>query len=372
MRRLAIIVIFDFEGHVDRYAEYLIKKTNDLVERLIIISNHELDTESKELLNDITSEIYERDNFGFDAGAYKDFFLNYLNSNEVANYDEVILLNDTYYGPLYPWNEMFELMEKQSVDFWGITKIYEFIDENGKQEPERLQSYFLVFNKKIIKDSSFLEYWKQLEYPHSYCEDITGFEIGLYMWLKESGYKDGTYVEYTGLTKECGVNPYRDEPFKLVSQYRCPVIRRKNFYGFSPSYNKSMSVMKYIRNNTEYNADYIIENIERLDDNGIIKWYKRKEIIDFCKSHTNIYIYGHGKVAKQVARYLSDLNLSFAGYVVKEKAPDEDAVQYSKELFSETDGIIIGVGDQYYREVFEMLKGDLPSEQILSMSRAAG
>lgn len=364
VRRIAVITIFDTEGHLDKYAEYLIFRTLEICNRLIVVSNHKLDSESKSVILKYTDELYERENIGFDAGAYKDVITRYVGIREICKYDELVLLNDTYYGPFDSWKTVFDVMASQDVDFWGITKIYgSLLDE--QYEKDRIQSYFLVFGEKIIKSRVFMNYWNDLQYPATYKDAVIEFEIGIYECLKDGGFKDCVYVEAMGCGVREGVNIYRDNPYALVSKYECPIIRRKNLYGATANYRNALKALEYVDRNTQYDMSFIKDNIERLEKNGTTKWFERERTLDFCRKHSSIYIYGHGKVAEQVARYLNDLGLSFAGYIVKEKKLGEDVLQYDQVKLSNTMGVIIGVGAKYFDEVYDMLRKDMPQDRIL-------
>lgn len=366
VRRIAIMTIFDTEGHLDEYAEYLISKTLEICSRLIVVSNHKLDGESKSVILKYTEEVYERENVGFDAGAYKDVITKYAGIQEICKYDELVLLNDTYYGPFDSWEPVFDAMASQDVNFWGITKIYgSQLDE--QYEKDRIQSYFLVFRKKIIKSHTFMDYWNNLQYPATYKDAVIEFEIGIYEWLKDGGFRDGVYAEVMGCGVREGVNMYRDNSYVLVSRYGCPIIRRKNLYGATANYNNAVKTVEYVDKNMQYDVKFIRNNIKRLETNGTTKWFGRDRTIDFCRKYSTIYVYGHGKVAEQTVRYLIDLGLSYSGYIVKEKKPGEDALQYDEVKLSNATGIIIGVGAKYFGEVYDMLRKDIPVEQLLGI-----
>ena len=74
MKRLAIFVFYDFQGIVDKYVEYLLYELIKVVKELVIISNGSLSEEAKQIFSRYSNRVYERENKGFDAGAYKDAF----------------------------------------------------------------------------------------------------------------------------------------------------------------------------------------------------------------------------------------------------------------------------------------------------------
>lgn len=48
---------------------------------------------------------------------------NLVNEGRLEQYDEIIFLNDSVFGPFYPFGEMFlKMEERKELDFWGVTK----------------------------------------------------------------------------------------------------------------------------------------------------------------------------------------------------------------------------------------------------------
>ena len=141
MRRVGVFVFYDFENKWDSYVDYLLDSICPLLSKLIIVLNSKLDEQKTNELEKWSDLIIERENVGFDAGAYKDVILK-LGVSFFQDYDQLIFFNDTFYGPIYPWNNMFDTMEKQKADFGGITRLKNSVKKDGTLDPERLQSYF--------------------------------------------------------------------------------------------------------------------------------------------------------------------------------------------------------------------------------------
>ena len=120
MKRAAIYFFYDSKGLVQDYVSYFLSDLTQNVDRLLIIVNGRLDEENKDKLAQF-GEVYFRENDELDVGAYK-FGLEKL-SVTIATFDELILLNNTIMGPIYPFKETFDKMLTKDVDFWGLTKV---------------------------------------------------------------------------------------------------------------------------------------------------------------------------------------------------------------------------------------------------------
>ena len=186
-KRLIIFVFYDKEGIVDNYVRYYIKSLMEVADRFIIISNTSLDKKNQDLLMEYTQEVYVRSNQGFDMGAYKYVLENVLDLDEINTYDEIVLSNDTCYGPLVPFSHIFAKMETRVADFWGID-----YQENGPFSC--LTSNFLVFRKNVIPE--LLTYFVgRVNNSELFIENVYAiFECGLFNHLVSSGYKMDYYM----------------------------------------------------------------------------------------------------------------------------------------------------------------------------------
>ena len=115
---LAVLVMFAEVEKIDNYIFFLAEQIRLAVQRIVVTVNGKLDDESVRKLSSCADDIFIRENKGFDCGAYKDTLENYLGWEEVRKYDELILLNDSCYGPIYPLAPIFEQKDKRELDFW--------------------------------------------------------------------------------------------------------------------------------------------------------------------------------------------------------------------------------------------------------------
>ena len=115
-KRLAIYFFFDKFGIVDRYIPYFLNDLNQNVDKTIIVVNGKLNNAGKETLSNY-GEVIVRENKGFDVWAYKTA-LEYVGWDNLEEYDEIVLLNSTILGPIYPLKESFEKMSQSNYFLW--------------------------------------------------------------------------------------------------------------------------------------------------------------------------------------------------------------------------------------------------------------
>ncbi len=336
MKRIGIFSFYDKEEIVDSYIEYLLCQLKTVVDRLIIVVNGKVNKKGYELFSKYVKEIIIRDNKGFDAGAYADIILNYLGKDELGKWEELVLCNNTFYGPFIPMTEIFRNMLSKKVDFWGLNIVDRGILNH-------IQSYFLVFNHNILKDSRFIMYfYNEINIKEDNIKAVYGtFEVGLFVYLKNCGYKFGTYSN-TQLH-----DIYRN-PVISIEKYHLPILKKKCF---SVDYNEQLMrlyILKYIMQNTQYNIDFIIQNAKReymlnetvetiikfnekdikekyiklpkstIDEKNLLKWMKKDDF----------YVYGAGAKAGEFFSVYLKTEKNFKGFIIS-----DNQKRLEKELF---------------------------------------
>ena len=159
IRRLAIYFFYDKDGIVDDYITYMLADMKKNVSELLFICNGKLTRESRNKIEQYASDILVRENKGFDVWAYKDGIEHY-GWDRLAGFDELIMMNFTIMGPLYPFKEMFDYMNSRDVDFWGITTFHgiegdPFGTIKYNYLPVHIQSHFIAVRNKMLTSGEF-------------------------------------------------------------------------------------------------------------------------------------------------------------------------------------------------------------------------
>lgn len=272
-RRIAIFAFYDEEGVVDRYVEYLLTDLRRHLEKLVIVCNGVLQPQMRDRLAAHADCVLERENKGFDIWGYK-AGIDMLGWEEICRYDELVLCNDSVFGPVYPFCEMFEEMDSREIDFWGITKHCEvngnpFSGDSDAGLPEHIQSYFMVYRINILRDVQFQEYWAKLPMLNSYEEAVSIHESAFTARLSDLGYAYDVYVDVDKY-REYTPNALRMCPDTLISENRCPVIKKRIFlqdYGVAlhdVAGGAPARLMRLLNRDTDYDTDLIWEHILRI------------------------------------------------------------------------------------------------------------
>lgn len=367
MNRMGIFIFYDGQGIVDKYIEVLLSSMQEILQKLIIVINGSVQNEEYSKLKVYSNDIYIRENIGFDAGGYKDVFTKFLSKEDLKQWDEIVLFNDTFYGPLYPWKDIFKEMERIDINFWGLSR------HSGKRIeedpiPPHIQAFFLVCRKSLITSASWQEFWDNLEYPRNIHEAIWNFEINFSVFFTQRGFTCKALTD-NGKTEYIG-NPYTRYSYELIRDVEFPVIKRKVIA--LSRFKNLKAILNYILSNTEYDADLIYSHIRRLQKEeryNIFYPFKEHDLEAFYHAHKRIYIYGNGNYGQGMAVYFEYKGWEYAGFLVTEKTEknekNDNVYVYHSMNFNKDDGIILALGEKAFSDVYPMIEGKLDVSQLL-------
>lgn len=166
-KRACVFAHYDKDGIVDRYVYYYLQKLKLISKEIVFVTVSNISLDDKKHLNEIGVTILQRENVGYDFYSYK-VGIDYLKDKE---YKELILCNDSVYGPIYSLESVFVQMEKYNVDFWGIT--------SSSMISIHIQSYFIVFREELLSSDFFYSFWENVKPLEDKVQIIKMYEIGL-------------------------------------------------------------------------------------------------------------------------------------------------------------------------------------------------
>jgi hypothetical protein len=234
LKRLTIYAFYDPAGLVDAYVVDCVSAIAEYSERVLFISNGDVDADSVQPIANLANvEVVERVNEGLDIWGYK-HGLDFVGWSELERYDEVVMMNSTIAGPLYPLSEMFDAMDASEVDFWGITahggEDYDpwHLLPTGRIE-RHIQSYFMAVRKRMLKSIEFRSYWDSLIPLISYTDAVARHEAVFTHTFSEFGFQWSTYVDGTDL-EFLSSYPLMFLPELVLIGKRCPFFKRKALF----------------------------------------------------------------------------------------------------------------------------------------------
>lgn len=274
-KRLAIYLIADKDGIIDQYIDYMLERLKEIASHIVIVSNGKVVEEGLKRLRKYTSDVYVRPNEGFDAGGFKDAIVNYISFDTIREYDELLLLNDSFFGPIDSFTNVFEKMDnKEGVNLWSMTK-----NMGSKEIMPSMQTYFVVFKREVLHSKAFEEYWLTLPYYTEFSDAVEKYEKFFAKFFEDRGFKWDAYIDDSlydsQLPRDYCFSAYHSMQYELMKNQLYPIVKRKLFafdsmetdYGIERQGRENIvRTLEYIDKNTNYDVNMIWKQIMRSYD----------------------------------------------------------------------------------------------------------
>lgn len=347
VKRLIAYFIYDKQGIVDDYIIYMLCALKEHSSEIAVVVNGKLTSESREKLNQVTPVVMVRENKGLDVWAYKTV-LDYYGWDKLVTYDEVIMMNFTIMGPVYPLSEMFESMSARDLDFWGITMYhkYEKGDPFGTIEcgyiPDHIQSHFIAVRTPMLKSIEFQSYWNNMQEIKDYRDAVGCHEAMFTKRFSEKGFKWDVYADMG--------DGYNNHPIlcatrEMLEGKRCPIFKRRSFMQDYSNIihdtvgQEAIEAYDFIDKHTDYDVNLIWDNILRLENQADIKKNMQLNYILDSKHGTDISeVLKKKRVALVLHFYFEDLA--------------EYCLHYVQSMPKEAD-IYVTVGSEKKKKIIE-------------------
>jgi rhamnosyltransferase len=227
-RRVIFYLYFDPRGMVDDYVIYKLERLRPFTEHLFVVVNGDLTAEGRRRLESVADTVWQRENVGFDVWGYKEALAEF-GADRLAQYDELILMNYTWFGPVNPFEPVFERMDNVELDFWGMT-------EHGRQVPNpftwkgvlpsHLQSHWIAVRRSMFLSDAWRDYWRTMPMIESYTDSILNHESRFTKHFSDLGMKyDAAFPERNYSTW----HPAFYDAEALLDD-GCPVLKRRPFF----------------------------------------------------------------------------------------------------------------------------------------------
>lgn len=229
MRRIAFYLFYDEFGEVDDYIPTKLTALKEFVEDIVVVSNSKMTVAGRAKLEKIGATVFCRENVGFDVWGYKEG-METIGYDELASkYDEVILLNYTFFAPIFPFSELFNEMDSRACDFWGISEHNEMVPNPFTGTgvlPRHIQSHFIAIRKKMLNSIEFKKYWQDMPMINSYTDSVLSHESRFTSHFQAMGFTSSVYISNDNYPSDYPT--FID--VKRTIENRCPILKRRLFF----------------------------------------------------------------------------------------------------------------------------------------------
>ena len=243
MRRVCLYAGYDPNNKIQDYVVYMLKKLS-MISDVYYMGNGNIPPDELFKLAPFTKMFYTSLHHQRDFGSWQRL-ISQIGWGKLSLYDELILCNDSVYGPLRNLEDIFMEMESRGYDFWSITADYAY--------NFHLHSYFMVFNNNVIKDKQFQYFWNCV--PHN--SEIQNCSIVLTPLLFERGFIGNSYI------RSYRSENIMEQPQKMLDDFNLPFVKTKSFLPNNKYSSGSGFALRYnIRTKSDYDTKMINRHIK--------------------------------------------------------------------------------------------------------------
>ena len=229
--RLLIYVVYDTRGDVEEYIPYALERLREHCSRILVVVNGLLTPAGRDRLESVADQILVRPNRGFDIWGYKEG-LDAVGDG-IAAFDELLLVNDTWFGPVRPFASLFERMDRSPLHFWGMTdhvRVEPHPFTNTGYLPYHLQSYWVGVRREMFLSEEWSAYWRDLPEMDSYSDAVVKHEGIFTEHFTDRGFVGE--VAFPTLTDK--VENHAVLYAEQLLRAGCPTLKRRPFFQWPP------------------------------------------------------------------------------------------------------------------------------------------
>lgn len=273
-KRIAMYVIYDKDGILDNFRKYYLKELRKVVDCIVGVVSGTLTPESRDELSEFTDDFFVRENKGLLAGSWIDG-IKHIGWDTLDKYDELLMLNDSFFGPFYPLEEMMDAAEKSDADFYGAMQNFEeksYTEIAGHPMKHGYFRgsicYFYIIKSRLLHSSEFKKYWSAMPEIKEDWDTYFYAEMQFFDYVKDAGFRIDAYQ--SDKLKGYFFDNLSHNMHRLVEEDRIPFARIRPFctdakpqsnlvnYGKDPR-----QTLEYIEKYTDYDTNMIWDYILR-------------------------------------------------------------------------------------------------------------
>jgi glycosyltransferase involved in cell wall biosynthesis/lipopolysaccharide biosynthesis protein len=186
-RRVAIFASYSVDGVLPPQVKPYLEGLRPLVERIVVVCDNDLAPDHRAHLSGLADHVITGRHGEYDFGSYKRGEAWARQAGWLDEADDLILCNDSCFGPVGSFAPMFERMDARHLDFWGATDSREF--------HLHLQSFFVVLNWHVFQSPTFRNFIQGVTKQPNVQQVIMKYQVGLTKTLAGAGYSWGAMVE---------------------------------------------------------------------------------------------------------------------------------------------------------------------------------
>ena len=299
-KKIAIFAHYDIHNVIEDYVIYYLSELKKFVDKIIFVSDTDLKQDELEKINNYVVHSIVGRHGEYDFGSYKRGYIYLKEEGFLKDLDELIFLNDSCYAPLFPFDEMFNVMSTKQLDFWGVTSNSKgiCIVDNHPVESNinHIQTYFITFKSQVFLSKEFDAFMQNIAHQENKNTVIYCYECGLTNYLEKLGFKYDVYCKSSKKIAGAQIKNY----INLIKKEKSPFLKRNIILNKFVKQAYPLFIKHFINKYTNYNYELILKDrnkneikIPLIQKIFLIINQMRKNIIRFHINEKTIFLFGH-------------------------------------------------------------------------------
>jgi len=246
-KRICLLAGYDKNNIIQDYVVFLVQELSKISE-VYYFADGEMPQKELAKIRPYVKYAESSPHKGYDFGSWQ-YLIHYIGWSRLKEYEEMIICNDSIYGPMTNMQDIFDYMALRGYDFWGMTENY--------NSNYHLDSYFMVFNNDILRNIKFQEFWQNITPGLS----RKTYETVLTPFLTELGFVGNSYIKNYKKEDQLAY------PLHLLKHNKMPFIRVKTLR--EPEYHLKEPVLfidERIKKRTGYDSKMINHHLAAADN----------------------------------------------------------------------------------------------------------
>ena len=188
-KRVAVFASFSADGFLPPQVLPYLEGLAPLAQTIVVVCDNDLVPGEREKLAPYASHVITGRHGEYDFGSYKRGIAWLRDNGVLETAEDLILCNDSCFGPVGSFAPMFNEMQARGLDFWGATDSHEY--------SYHLQTYWVVLTHKVFMSAAFADFFASVRKQENVQQIILNYELGLTKKLAASGFKAGAMIPNT-------------------------------------------------------------------------------------------------------------------------------------------------------------------------------
>ena len=253
-KMVTVLASFSASGKIEDFQIYLLKGLQKISDYIVIVSDNPVYEEELTKIDEICNHCIFLRHGEYDFGSYK-YGYNYLIENKILeNDDNLLFINDSNYGPVYPFENVIDDFKSKQCDFYGLTY-------GNNYNLEFLQSFFYIFKPNVYNSTIFKDFISSVKKQLAQAWVALEYEYTFTNILEQGHFSYTSYIPKTFMSDINKAIPTKYS-YTLMNDYKYPLVKRKALQG--STVDSVDDILEHIKLNNRELYEIIIkrENID--------------------------------------------------------------------------------------------------------------